>query len=345
MTVYEIDPLRDVRWPRLLARHRSASVFHSREWLEAIHRTYGYPAAALTTSPPGEELDNGMVFCRIQSWLTGKRVVSVPFSDHCAPLVDTGDSLLKFLPVLKRECHAGGARYIEIRSPGGEPALTDFGESARFHLHRLDLRPGLDKLLEQFHASCVRRRISHALRAGLVYQEGRSEALLQPFYQLALRTRRRQKLPPQPLIWFRNLIDCLADRLQIRLMFHAGQPVAGILTLRFRETMTYKYGFSDQRFHRLGSMQLLLWKAIQDAKADGLTEFDLGRSDWTDEGLAQFKDRWGAARSRMVYTRYPGVIAQDRRVSMGMRIGRHIFALAPDRILATAGNVLYRHMA
>lgn len=343
--VYEIDPLGDVRWPRLLEQHKLASVFHGREWLDAIRRTYGYSVSALTTCSPGQDLSNALVFCRVASWLTGKRIVSLPFSDHCAALVDSDADLEPLLLKLKSECDREGQRYIELRLPGDQPGLACFSQSAKFHLHRLDLRPSLDELFGRLHISCVRRRILRATHAGLVYEEGRSEGLLQQLYRLALLTRRRQKLPPQPLTWFRNLVTCLGDRLKIRLLFHSGRSVAGILTIRYRDVMTYKYGFSDQRFHRLGSMQLLLWKAIQDAKSEGLVEFDMGRSDWPDEGLAQFKDRWGAARSSMLYLRYPGTTAKRERLGFGMRMGRQLFALAPDSVLTIAGTALYRHMA
>src|SRR6185369_4897333 len=87
--VYQIDPLRDPRWPEFVNRHRDASVFHSRPWLQAVQRTYGYTPVVYTTSAPTEALSNGIVLCRISSWLTGRRMVSVPFSDHCEPLVDT----------------------------------------------------------------------------------------------------------------------------------------------------------------------------------------------------------------------------------------------------------------
>lgn len=343
--VYEIDPLCDVRWPRLLARHKAAGVYHSPEWLETIRRTYGYPAVALTTSPPEQELNSALVFCRVQSWLTGKRLVSLPFSDHCAPLVDGEDELTGLLSGLKNRCDAGARQYIEIRPSHEQWQPSGFTESARFYLHRVDLRPSLDEIFGRFHHSCVRRRIARAQRANLVYEEGRSETLLKHFYRLAILTRRRQRLPPQPLTWFRNLVGCLGERLKIRILFQSGRPAAGILTLRYRETMTFKYGFSDQRFHNLGGTQLLLWKAIQDAKSEGLLEFDLGRSDWAGEGLRRFKDRWGATRSSIVYLRYPDANVGLRRAGVGMRLARRVFAMAPDRILTTAGNLLYRHMA
>src|SRR5262245_25827296 len=86
LMVHRVDHVRDRRWPEFLKRDSRASVFHSSEWLEALRRTYAYEPTVLTTSAPGEDLVNGLVFCRIRSWLTGTRIVSVPFSDHCEPL-------------------------------------------------------------------------------------------------------------------------------------------------------------------------------------------------------------------------------------------------------------------
>ena len=82
-----IDPLTDTRWNDLVAQHPHASSFHERGWLEALQRTYGYKPFVLTLNSPAESLTNGIVVCRISSWLTGTRLVSLPFADHCEPLV------------------------------------------------------------------------------------------------------------------------------------------------------------------------------------------------------------------------------------------------------------------
>lgn len=87
--VYTINPLEDKRWAELSERHPHASIFHTTGWLEALRQTYGYGSIVYTTTPPGTALTNGMVFCRISSWLTGRRMVSLPFADHCEPLVDS----------------------------------------------------------------------------------------------------------------------------------------------------------------------------------------------------------------------------------------------------------------
>lgn len=272
--------------------------------------------------------------------------MSVPFSDHCTPLVDGEKEFHCLLSCLQEEVDNGSEKYLEIRSvAGGDKIPAGLSVSATFCLHRLDLCPDLDQLFHAFHDSCIRRKIASAQRRGVTYKDGRSEELLQKFYQLAVLTRRRQRIPPQPLSWFRNLIACMGESAKIRLAAYEGQPAAAILTIVSKATMTYKYGCSNPLFHKLGCMQLLLWGAIQEAKQNGLREFDMGRTDWTNEGLLTFKDRWHAARSGLVYLRHPVPDVQHPAESLPMRLAKRIVASAPDWFLTTAGSILYRHIA
>ncbi|HEY5214960.1 MAG TPA: hypothetical protein VIJ38_18275, partial [Acidobacteriaceae bacterium] len=95
--VYELDPLSDSRWPALVASHPQASVFHTHAWLSALKVTYGYRPLVLTTSAPRAPLTDAIVFCEVDSWLTGRRLVSLPFSDHCEPLLNEPAALAPLL--------------------------------------------------------------------------------------------------------------------------------------------------------------------------------------------------------------------------------------------------------
>src|SRR5690242_12812694 len=114
-SIHLIHPLTDVRWEQLVKKHVYGSVFHSPEWLEALRRTYGYEPVAFTTSAPGAELQNGIAFCYVDSWLTGRRLVSLPFSDHCDPLIDSSDHMLIFLSAIEQSLRQWKLRYIEMR--------------------------------------------------------------------------------------------------------------------------------------------------------------------------------------------------------------------------------------
>ena len=134
---------------------------------------------------------------------------------------------------------------------------------------------------------------------------------------------------PLPVRWFRNLIACLGGKLKIRVASKDGRPVASILTLRHKRILVYKYGCSDHRFNNLGGTQLLMWKAIQEAKNDRLDEFDMGRSDCDSPGLIVFKDRWGAAQSTLSYFRYPLPTLQTTRVALRGNLAKYVLARHP----------------
>jgi hypothetical protein len=310
----------------------------------ALRRTYGYFPFVLTTCPPRRELAEGIVGCMVNSWLTGRRVVSLPFSDHCEPLVNDTETFDKLLSELRLKAAVNGDKYIEIRPRslflGNKNGLES---SDCFWMHHLDLRPTAAELFAGLDNDCFRRKIRRAEREGLHCEQGRSPTLLRKFYDLQVITRRRHQLVPQPFAWFQNLVECMGDKSKIRVVSKHGKPVASMLTLRFRQSLVYKYGCSDKQFSFLGGMQLLFWKAIQEGKEEGLSEFDLGRSEWDNEGLIKFKDRLGATRTSVRYWRL-SMTAAARKLPWKMRVARHAFSHLPDAWLIATGRLLYRHI-
>src|SRR6266403_1418688 len=294
MRVFEIDPLQDPRWRPFINAHSHSSVFHRPEWLAALKSCYGYSPVALTSSPPGSPLENGILYCEIRSRLTGNRLVSLPFSDHCEPLVSHAEQIDLFVSSVAEKIEKRHWKYFEIRPIDCTlGAQTSLGVSRTYYFHRLNLKPSEQLLFRSFHKDCVQRKVRRAERESLRFEEGTSDVLLNQFYKLLIMTRRRQGLPPQPLKWFRTLVTRMGNDLKIRVALKGEIPIASILTISDKKTLVYKYGCSDSRFNNLGGTALLFWNAIQDAKANGIEEFDMGRSDTDNPGLVTFKEHWG----------------------------------------------------
>jgi hypothetical protein len=282
--------------------------------------------------------------------MTGRRLVSLPFSDHCEPLVDGVDKRETFFTALIQQSQDDGWRYIEIRPrfPLGEAAAS-FNFTENYGFHEVDLRPDCDTLFSGFHKGSTQRKIRRAEREGLTYRDGPAHSLLDTFYRLNLMTRRRQGIPPQPYKWFRNLIDCFGEALKIRVALSGSLPIAAIVTFQYKDTLTYKYGGSDARFHNLGGVHFLLWKSIQEAKHRGLLQFDLGRSGTDNGGLITFKNRWGAKQFTLTYFRHvtssrPTVSLIPANGDWKLRLAKNIFSRMPDRCLPVLGDLLYRHV-
>jgi hypothetical protein len=346
--VCEVDPLQDGRWQTFLQRHPQSSIFHSVGWLNSLSRTYGYKPVVYTTSPATSDLENGVLFCRVRSWATGDRLVSLPFSDHCTPLCDVQEEFDNLI------CHLQTGRadqqweYLEIRPVNGSFAGTmekrGFKLAAKYVRHRVGLEPAAEEIFHRLDKDSVQRRVHHAKRLGVVEFCGKSEGLLRDFYQLQIRTRARHNLPPQPFVWFKNLLDCMGDAADLRLAYVRSVPVAAIVILHFKDTSYYKYGCSDERFHKFGVIPFLLWRAIRSAKSIGSRVFDLVRTEVEHHGLISFKNHWTPISESLSYWKFPadlsGGFVKDWKLKMVNLICSHM----PHRLLEAAGTLTYRHV-
>ena len=320
-------------------------MFHTRSWLRALARTYSYEPLVLTSARPDEPLHEGIVLCRVSSWITGTRLVSLPFSDHCEPLLDNSDEAREYSDWLRTECDRKRWRYVELRPMSWrEPSDGVLKSSCSYCFHTLDLNPSLEQIFRTFHRDSVQRRILRAEKVGITCEIGQSAELQSEFYRLVRITRRRQRMIPQPRSWFRNLVECMGESLQIRLARKDGVGVAAMLTLRHRSRVVYKYGCSDQRSHHLGGVPFLFWRLIQESKALGMEEIDLGRSALDNEGLIRFKDRFGTRKQTLTYFRYSPAKERDTASGWGLRAARQIFSVLPEIISSTAGRILYKHI-
>src|SRR5579872_6277804 len=331
MRVYEIDPTCDPRWPVFVDGHPKASVFHGTAWLKALRNTYGYGPVAFTTSPPAAQLRNAIVFCHVNSWITGHRLVSLPFSDHCEPLCDASADLAALLEHLRSASNERKWKHLEIRpvSESFRQLCDGFAQSERYLFHVLDLRPDVGSLFQSFDKDSVQRRVRRAERAGLIEQCGTSAVLLEDFYRLFTITRRRHGLPPTPRSWFENLVQEHGRSAEVRIAYAGRKPISAILTFRFGKVAYYKYGCSDYAFNRLGATPWLFWGAIQAAKSSGCLEFDMGRTADNHTGLLAFKKNWVSQPRELTYWSFPRSTATLSSEGWKLKVANRVFASMP----------------
>jgi hypothetical protein len=343
LTISIINPIETPDWDDLLLTADRATFFHTTSWARVLSESYGYKPLYFTT------IDNGKLaglipVMEIDSFLTGKRGVSLPFTDICHPIADTPDIFQALMDKLTQHGQSAGWKHIEIK--GGS---TFFGKTAppcaEHYAHILELDSGEDKVQNSFRGS-TRRNISKASRAGVVVTFQYTLDAMAAFYELHCRTRRRHGLPPQPWRFFEKVYAHViaAGKGVVLLAAHAGKTVAGAVYFFFRDRALFKFGASDRAFQHLRGNNLVMWEAIRWFTRNGFRSLHFGRSEPENEGLLQFKRGWGAKESRVTYYRLnlrENAFSAERN---GTRSSYSVFKLLPIPLLRLAGRVLYRHV-
>jgi CelD/BcsL family acetyltransferase involved in cellulose biosynthesis len=290
-------PVRGPRWSSFVARHPAALPFHHPSWTETIADCYGFRGFALTVVDGTGEIVAGVPVIEVPHRRAPLRWVSLPFTDRVPVLTADGRVPTDLLDEARRAFRVG---RLEVRAevPGAEPAGT-------FLTHHLRLDRPEAEILAACHANQVRRNIRKARRAGVTVRHGTTEAdLTGVFYRLHARTRRRLGVPVQPLRYFRTLWrHVLEPGLGTVLIADlGGAPVAAAVFLAAGPTCVYKYGASDERRWPARPNHLLFWEAICWAAGRGCRTFDFGRTDIGQNGLREFKARWGGVERTLGYS-------------------------------------------
>jgi CelD/BcsL family acetyltransferase involved in cellulose biosynthesis len=338
-----VDPSADARWTALVDTCPDALAFHHPAWLALLHRTYGYRYQGLAVEDGSGALVAGLPLARVESRLTGRRLVALPFSDLCPPLVAPGagpEAAEELVDAIAAE-HRETGLAVEVRAP--LPALEGATAAPPFLHHRLALGGDPDELVRTTARPAARRAIAKALRAGVVVDRAVDRAALDAFYALHLRTRRRQGVPTQSKRFVRGFEALFADGLGFVLLArHEGRVTAAAVFLATGRTLIYKYGASDPRGLAVRPNNLLFMEAIRWGCAHGMAWLDFGRTDADNEGLAKFKRSWGAEERSLTYTVLGG--HAQRGEGNAQRALSAIIRRAPPIAGRAIGAVLYRHV-
>src|SRR5437867_8866116 len=80
-----IDPLQHPAWDSVVARHPQSSFFHGTAWARVLEETYGHRPVYFCRFVEGS-LEQLLPIMEVSSLWTGRRGVSLSFTDFCLPL-------------------------------------------------------------------------------------------------------------------------------------------------------------------------------------------------------------------------------------------------------------------
>lgn len=344
-----LDDDRMADWDAFVNSHPAGCLYHTSGWRSVIKTAYGHEPLYFALQDESDHIIAGLPVFLVRSRLTGTRLSTLPCAQSCNPLV----GMERHYQALKQGIleYMAGARIDTWEMKTTEAFQFEKEETAAparylHHVLRID-RPAGD-LFGALDKSNIQRAIGKAQRSGLVPRLCDSQEEVEPFIRLCAQMRREKGLLPQPGRFFRALWDILGreQRIEIRYADYQGEPISAIMLLKYKDTVVYEYGATEPGYHRLSPSPFLLWEAILQASGEGYRTFDFGRTDISERGLVQFKDRWGAQQMKLSYYEMP----QRAGVNSLRRDGRAKALMAfamralPPSLCNAASTLLYKHL-
>jgi CelD/BcsL family acetyltransferase involved in cellulose biosynthesis len=336
--------INDPRWVEFVFASEGATPFHHPAWAALLGDCYHYSAFALALDDGEGHIVAGLPVLDVSNRLTGKRWVSLPYTDACSPLVAPRGSVDELVAALGEERGRQAIPEFEIRAelPGREARRRS---DAVIHTLSLEAEP---EQMEQRFKPTVRSDIAKGSRGGVTVRRAQAVGdLVDTFYGLHVRTRQRLGVPVQPRRYFLGLWHrILKPGFGFCMLAHSDdKPVAGAVFLAWRDTVVYKYSASDRRYLSLRPNHVLLWEAIRWSGANGYSALDLGRTDLDNPGLRHFKRSWGAREDPLVYSSLGEGGGGSRLSSRGAPLLSPMIRHSPPSVCRVIGELLYRYAA
>jgi len=337
-----VDPAALADWDEKILSIPGCSFFHTSMWSDVLKESYRYRPVYFTEIEKGE-IVSVLPVMGVESFLTGKRGVSLPFSDYCEPLVEDRARFNALIESILEFGRKQGWKYFELR--GGRRFLNGTDQSGSFVGHEIDLSGGAGDVLATMRDS-NRRNIKKAEKEGVRVEITTAPEAIKEFHRLNCMTRKEHGLPPQPQSFFQIFYENVITRGGgfISQAVFEDKIIASNVFILFGKKAIYKYGASDRKFNNLRANNLVMWKAIECCCEIGIENLEMGRTELDHEGLRQFKTGWNAREYEIGYYRYSFAEKKFKKGTFGVSsITQKFFRKLPAPILNAAGSLLYRH--
>lgn len=335
-------PTSDPRWMEFIQSRPDANIFHHPTWIELIAECYDYAPNILIVPDENGNIRAGVPVMKVSSPLTGRRWVSLPFSDYCNPLYlddAANEELVQKLVQLYQTDHT---KRLEVRWK--LPEHPNIQQLSEFVLHTIQLESDPDLVAKRFKRTHL-QNIHTAEERGVKVEFGDQLKHIKVFYELQLETRKRHGVPSQPWKYFELLWRrIISARMGFVLLAHKDDEyIAGMVYLNWGKTLIAKYAASREDRFNLRPNNLLFWEGMRWGCQNGCKVFDMGRTEVENTGLRTFKSRWGALEEPLYYSILSSKPLKPSSSRME-HILHSVIQRSPLWVCRISGELLYRHV-
>lgn len=329
-------------WEDYVFKHPEGNVYHLPAWKEVLEESFAnYQPFYLFAFDAKKKLSGILPLFQVRSFLTGKRMVSLPFSYVCGPIADSDEIGKILLKEAKKICQKNQSDYLEIRC--FNPKNIRWQLSQYYSTYRLLLFQDPNRILQKFDSE-IRRKIRKGQKMGARVIQDNSQEGLRTFYRLNLLNKKSLGVPAHPLEFMEKIRQKMAKYYRLYLVKVDNLPIAGGIRFFYKKTALAVYGAADRRYLNFFPNNLRDWQAIVDACQEGYAVFDFGRVPQNDPRQASYKKDWGAKEQKLAYY-YPSRPKKliHERNSFSYHLISQIWKKLPLGAAQLLGENLFKH--
>lgn len=270
-------------WQSFVDSCDSASIFQTSYWAKAFQEA-GRGTLLIIARDTNGEINGGMLSTYNEySFLKLHFIPSIQATG--APLVHNTNNiqlLRRITSFFEQKAKELGASSCYVRS--FFPFDNIFVNQLNYHIEQgglpctviVDLPKSVDELWRNL-ASRGRRGIRKAERFHLEIEQGRSSNDLLAYYQICESTCNRLKLPLPSLKVYKSLFRTFAseDKIKLFLARYKGNPIAGVIVVRWKDKMWGLHGASFSEYWHLNPNLLIHWNIMKWGIDNGVKIYDL----------------------------------------------------------------------
>ena len=227
-------------------------------------------------------------------------LISLPHTVYGGPLADDGEIERALWQAALDLALTKGVRRIELRNR--HPTSLELAADPSYATFERELPLRAEDLFAGY-AKGARSAVGQAERFGL---ETEWSDDLAAFHRLLAASYRRLGTPVYPLRFLLTIRDRFPDAVTLLFVRERGEPVAGVLSLRFRDSVMPLFSGELPRARRLRANNLKYHRLMAHAIEHGLRRFDFGRSRTSNPGAMAFKRHLGCTAIPLPYQVWPG---------------------------------------
>jgi peptidoglycan pentaglycine glycine transferase (the first glycine) len=288
------------QWNDFVSASECCNITQSYEWGELG------PHLGAQTMRIGVVDDEGKLCAAMLMLIVRAPIIRRPyFYAVRGPVIDDPSSpaLTTLLNFVRAEARRQGAFMLKV-----EPSVDDEDERWLLALRRhgfrpnpyavhirnewvLNIQPDEQEILAGMKEKW-RYNIRLAGRKGVTVRRGEGQADLDTFYKIYETTSERDQFFIHNKAFYEEVMRLYSpdDRFALFLAEYQGEPIAGIIVLRYGRWSWYMYGASSNEHRNLMPNHLLQWRGIQWAKSHGCRYYNFrGIPDILEEG----QELWG----------------------------------------------------